>query len=457
MRLLAQTNNKICQEISLKIRSKNMRKTLLALLIIFLTGSFLSAEGQQDSADVIPQIDMEKEYVINIGTWSQELADTYIKVLESNEFKSKFPNISVSFMVADFSGHHSRAITTIAAGEATNEIEMLEVAHIAKFVEGGGLSNLDAAPFNGFEAGENIVDFAMGNATSEDGRLVAFPVDVAPAVLFYRKSLIEAAGVDIENLENWDEFIEIGKKLTQDKDGDGVTDQYAITHAVEVSSVPLNGGMAGWFSPEGAALQPREKFMTALRLVKQVRDAGIDGDLGTWSPPWLQAFADGTVAATINGAWFGGGLETWIAPDVSGDWRVTTIPGDSYASMGGSYFSIPQQVPAEMKMAAWEVIKFLSTSETAQLASFREQSAFPVLETLYDHPVMDEEVPYFGGQKVRQIFAEVAKNMPNDPVSEFDPIARAIFGNAITMVLVEGILPEEAYTIALNELMAVVE
>ncbi|MBI9098755.1 MAG: extracellular solute-binding protein, partial [Spirochaetaceae bacterium] len=363
----------------------------------------------------------------------------------------------VSFMVADFSGHHSRAITTIAAGEATNEIEMLEVAHIAKFVEGGGLTRLDVAPFNGFVAGENVVDFAIGNATSEDGRLVAFPVDVAPAVLFYRKSIIDAAGVNIEDLKSWDEFIEVGKKLTIDKDGDGQIDQYAITHAVEVSSVPLNGGMAGWFNEEGQPLEPKAKFMTALNLVKKVREAGIDGDLGTWSPPWLQAFADGTVAATINGAWFGGGLETWIAPDVAGDWRVTTIPGKSYASMGGSYFSIPQEVPADMKAAAWEVIKFLSTSETAQLASFREQSAFPVLQTLYDHPVMDEEVPYFGGQKVRQIFAEVARNMPNDPVSEFDPIARAIFGNAITMVLVEGISPEEAYNSAMNELLAVVE
>ena len=434
-----------------------MRKVLLLIFVSFITVAILPSEGQQDAAIAIPPVDMERDYVINIGTWSQELATTYTKVLESEEFRSSYPNIKVSFMVADFSGHHSRAITTIAAGEATNEIEMLEVAHIAKFVEGGGLTRLDTAPFNGFEVGTDIVDFAIGNATSEDGRLVAFPVDVAPAVLFYRKSIIDAAGVDIENLESWDEFIAVGKKLTQDKDRDGQIDQYAITHAVEVSSVPLNGGMAGWFNEEGKPLEPKGKFMTALNLVKKVREAGIDGDLGTWSPPWLQAFADGTVAATINGAWFGGGLETWIAPDVAGDWRVTTIPGKSYASMGGSYFSIPQEVPADMKAAAWEVIKFLSTSETAQLASFREQSAFPVLQTLYDHPVMDEEVPYFGGQKVRQIFAEVAKNMPNDPVSEFDPIARAIFGNAITMVLVEGISPEEAYNSAMNELLAVIE
>lgn len=435
-----------------------MKKVLSLIIVSLFTLFSLTSEGKQDGGAVqIPPVDMEKSYEIVIGTWSQQLADTYLESLKSSEFTSQFPNISVSFMVADFSGHHSRAVTTIAAGEATNQIEMLEVAQIAKFVEGGGLTYLDEAPFNGFEAGKDVVDFAMGNATSETGKLVAFPVDIAPAVLFYRKSITDAAGVDMTQLKTWDQFIEAGKKLTMDKDGDGELDQYAITHAVEVSNVPLNGGMAGWFDSEGNPLQPKEKFIQALELVKMVRDAGIDGDLGTWSPPWLQAYADGTVAATINGAWFGGGLETWIAPDTAGDWRVTYIPGKSYASMGGSYFTIPEQVPADQKAAAWEVIKFLSTSEIAQLASFKEQSAFPVMTTLYDHPVMDEGVDFFGGQKVRQIFTEVARNMPNDPVSEFDPIARAIFGNATTMVLVEGLSPEEAYQSALVELLAVIE
>ncbi|MBN2656560.1 MAG: extracellular solute-binding protein [Spirochaetales bacterium] len=434
-----------------------MEKKLLLMVMSIFSLFPMFSEGQQEGPKQIPPVDMDRTYEITVGTWSQQLADTYAESLKSAEFTSKFPNISVSFMVADFSGHHSRAVTTIAAGEATNQIEMLEVAQIAKFVEGGGLTYLDEAPFNGFEAGKDIVDFAMGNATSESGKLVAFPVDIAPAVLFYRKSITDAAGVDMTKLNTWDQFIEAGKKLTIDKDGDGVIDQYAITHAVEVSNVPLNGGMAGWFDREGNPFEPKEKFILALELVKMVRDAGIDGDLGTWSPPWLQAYADGTVAATINGAWFGGGLETWIAPETKGDWRVAYIPGKSYASMGGSYFTIPEQVPADEKAAAWEVIKFLSTSDIAQLASFVEQAAFPVMTTLYDHPVMNEGVEFFGGQKVRQIFADVARNMPNDPVSEFDPIARAIFGNATTMVLVEGLSPEEAYQDALNELMAVIE
>lgn len=434
-----------------------MKKLHFFLVMFSLIATSTFANGTEEGSTIIEPIDMSKEYVITIGTWGQDVADAYQAALESEEFTSQFPNIKVEFMIADFSSHHTRAITTIAAGEATNEIEMLEVAQIAKFIEGGGLQPLDVAPFNGFEAGKDLAKFAMVNATSLNGQLVAFPIDIAPAVMFYRQSIVDAAGVDLRNLASWDEFIQAGMELTKDLDGDGTIDQYAIPHAVEVSLVPLNGGMSGWFNTEGQPLEPKAKFMKALNLVKAVRDAGIDADLGTWAPPWLQSFGDGTVAATINGAWFGGALETYIAPDTAGDWRVTKIPGNSYASMGGSYASIPVAVSADKKAAAWEVIKFLATSETAQLIAYRSLSAFPVLSTLYDHPVMDEEVEFFGGQKVRQVFAEVAANMPAEPVSEYDPIARAIFGNYTTMVLVDGLDTEEAYREVLNEVIALAD
>ncbi|MBI9099734.1 MAG: hypothetical protein JEY91_14740, partial [Spirochaetaceae bacterium] len=63
-----------------------MRKVLLLIFVSFITVAILPSEGQQDAAIAIPPVDMDRDYVINIGTWSQELATTYTKVLESEEF-----------------------------------------------------------------------------------------------------------------------------------------------------------------------------------------------------------------------------------------------------------------------------------------------------------------------------------------------------------------------------------
>lgn len=435
-----------------------MKKTvLIALIAAAIVMLFAGCSGKKEqvaSAD-LPAYDPEKEYTVSIGAYG-DLEKAYMAVITTEDFKKTFPNVTIEFQTADFGGHHSRLTTVLAAGEATNDIEALEVGYIAKFVEGGGLTNLAAEPFNGKEVGKDIVGFAMSNATTEDGALVAMPVDIAPAVLFYRKSLVDKAGVSLENLGSWDEFIELGKKLVADRNGDGEIDQFAIPNANEVAMTPLNGGKGGWFE-DGKPLEPKEKFTKALRVVKQIRDAGIDGDLGAWTGPWTQSFADGTVAATVNGAWFGGALKTWIATDLAGDWRVTRLPGNTLAALGGTYLSIPEQVPADKKSVAWEVIKYLTTSSNAQLTTFETIDAFPALTTVFDDPIMNEPVEYFGGQKVRQLYAEIANDIPNAPVSEYDAAVLSVFGNAITDVLVNGVSVEDSYQTALNSVLALAD
>ncbi len=427
---------------------------LCVLSVLMFTGC--SKKEKETAGPSIPAYDSEKEYTLSIGCYG-DLEKAYQAVFATEDFKSTFPNLTIEFQTADFGGHHSRLTTVLAAGEATNDIEALEVGFIAKFVEGGGLTDLAAEPYNGMVEGEDIVSFAMSNATTKKGSLVALPVDIAPAVMFYRKSIVDAAGVSLENLASWDEYIEVGKKLTRDRDGDGVTDQFAIPNASDVAMTPLNGGKGGWFNDDGKALEPKDKFISALKLVKDIREAGIDGELDAWTGPWTQSFADGTVVTTINGAWFGGALKTWIATDTAGDWRVTRLPGNTLAALGGTYLSIPEHVPDEQKAAAWEVIKYLCTSPNAQITTFETIDAFPALTTVFDDPVMNEPVDYFGGQKVRQLYAEVASEIPNASVSEYDAAVLSIFGNALTDVLVNNKGTDESYNTALASISALVD
>ncbi|MFW5801116.1 MAG: extracellular solute-binding protein [Spirochaeta sp.] len=351
---------------------------------------------------------------------------------------------------AEFGGHHDRLTTQLAARERTNDIEALEVEFISHFVEqGNALVNLNEPPYNAEEAIRDVVDFAVAQAQTRAGEQVAIPVDIAPAVLFYRESLAEEAGADFEDLPSWEAYIEEGKKVT----GDGT---YAVPNAADVAAIPLAGGKGGWVAENGDLLEPREKFISALQLVRDVRDAGIDADLGAWSGPWIEAFADGTVVTMPNGAWWGGALRTWVAPDVD-DWRVTYLPGRALSSLGGTYLSIPSTVPAENRAAAWEIIKYLTTTQEAQLRTFAEIDAFPALTTTYDDPIMDEPVPYFGNEPVRQIFADVALNMPSQRVSEYDNIIVSIWGSIVGEVIEGDLTPAEGYDQALRQIRATVD
>ncbi len=418
---------------------------LLLLAVMAVTAISCSKKNETGAAGAYdPSVAQE----VTIGAYG-DLEKAYIAVFNSPDFKAKFPNLTITFQTADFGGHHNRLTTVLAAGEQTNDIEALEVGFIAQFVEAGGMTDLNAAPFKAAGITKDIVKFAMANATTTDGNLVAMPVDIAPAVLFYQEALAREAGLDMDNLKNWDEYIAAMKKLTNPAKG-----IVAIEHPSAVQAIPLNGGKGGWLR-NGAPLEPKDKFLGALQLVQKVKLANVDGDLGAWSGPWSQAYMDGKVATIVNGAWFGGTLRTWLSPE-PGKWRVAYLPGKMMASLGGTYLSIPSTVPAERKAAAWEVIKYLATSPVAQLIVFKEIDAFPALTTVYNDPVMDEPVAFYGGQKVRKIFADVALNIPENKVSEFDNVILSIWNGAVSDVINATATPEAAYETALAKVKATI-
>ena len=429
------------------------KRFLFTSVVITATAIILAGcgGGADEASAEVPAYDPDKQYTISMGVYG-DLEAAYTAVIATEDFQNTFPNVTIEFQTSDFNGHHNRLTTVLAAGEATNDIEALEVGFIAQFVEGGGLTDLAGEPFNGPTVGTELVPFAMANATTTDGALVAMPVDIAPAVMFYRDSLVREAGVDpadIENAESWDDIIAIGEQLRD-------AGQIAFPHANDVAMAPLNGGKGGWFSDDGDPLQPRSRFIAALEFVKAIRDAGIDADYGAWSGPWVESFANGDVAMMVNGAWFGGALRTWMAPEVE-DWRLTYLPGEFPAALGGTYLGIPEQVPAEQKAVAWEVIRYMTTSENAQLTVFATIDAYPALTTTYDDPIMSEGLAYFGGEPVREIFADVAESMPTAQVTEFDATALAIWGNSVTAVITGEMGVEEAYEEARNQIIATIQ
>ncbi len=428
---------------------KKLNKLVALAVLSIIATVTVFGNGKEEAKAPASAFDASKQYTVTMGLFG-DLEKAYQVVFDSADFKAKYPNITVQFQSSDFGGHHDRLTTQIAAGERTNDIESLEVGFIAHFVEQGNvLVDLNAAPFNASASTKDLVDYALAQGVNRKGAQVALPVDIAPAVLFYREDLAKEAGANFENLKSWDEYIAESKKVT----GNG---RFAVPHANDVALVPLFGGKGGWLDAKGEFLQPKKKFMDALTLVANVKAAGIDADLGAWSGPWISAFADGTVVSIPNGAWWGGALRTWVAPEVT-DWRVTYLPGKSMSSMGGTFLSIPATVPAENRAAAWEVIKYLTTSKEAQLLTFRTIDAFPALTSTYNDPIMDEPVPYFGNQKVRKIFADVALNMPSLPVTEYDNIVNSIWGSVVGLVIEGELEPEAAYDLALTQIKATVE
>ena len=118
--------------------------------------------------------------------------------------KKKFPNYDIQLTALQYGDHHQALTTALATGQGLHDIEAVEIGFIGKFAEGGGLEDLNSAPYNAKMLTSLFVNYTIPQATSSDGRLVGMPADIGPGTTFYRKDLLEKAGVNPSEMNTWE-------------------------------------------------------------------------------------------------------------------------------------------------------------------------------------------------------------------------------------------------------------
>lgn len=356
------------------------------------------------------------------------------------EFNKVYPDIEVKLQVLGYADHHNALLTALATGSGAPDVVAVEIGYLGRFAVQGGLTDLSKPPFNAGQYRDLFVPYAWGQATTADGRIVAMPADIGPGTMFYRRDVVQAAGLDINTVDTWDELVAFGRKVTRDTNGDGKPDVFLIAAASTIADAMYRGnipeGEGVYFDARGRTVVDSPRFVKAFTVAQQVRRAGLDARIGSWSNEWYEAFKRGTVAVELSGAWLAGHLQNWMAPDTAGKWGARNLPENMYVSWGGSFYAIPEQ--SKNKADAWKLVQFLTTRRDIQLLAFRTTNAFPALRAALDDPAFDEPVPFLGGQKARRMWAEAASKVHVSVIHPGDPVAQEIVTSALTQVLEEG-------------------
>lgn len=405
------------------------KRSLLILLVL----SFVLAGSVSSLA--------AEETTITVALWTDDAMDETIAA-----FNEEYPDINVKVEATAIEDHHNALLTKIAANSEVPDVAFIEIAYIGQFANKGGFENLLADPYNADQFKDGIVSYAWAQAKTTDGKLVAVPTDIAPATVFYRRDKLAELGYDIEDMKTIEDWIKAGKKFAKDVDGDGQNDRWLIADAANIYKMYAKSGRGRFFDAEGNCIVDQSHFLKAFKMAKEVRDLGLDAQIGEWTNEWYATFKEGTTLMTPCGAWLGGHIKEWIAPDTAGQWGATSLPDGLLASWGGTFAGIPED--AEHKEAAWKFIKFLTTSPEAQLTIFKIQDSFPALTETYNDPMFNESVEFYAGQKVRKLWADTAKQIPDVLTYKYDVIARDVVNNALTQVLEGDVDPETALRLA---------
>lgn len=390
--------------------------TLASLLLIGATAITLAQSGKK---------------TISIASWAGN--DKLIEGVLPGFLKDN-PDLEVKLVGGSAYGdYHPGLNNRLNAGNA-EDVVSLGGQFVVEYANGELLSDLRQAPFNfDVSSRRKFVASQVALGTGPKGNVVSVPNDAPPLVTYYRRDALEKAGVKIEDLtSSWESYIAAGKKLK----AQGV---FISGSAADVAGAVISGGVkrgeGRYFDRNGKPIVTGERFVKAFTLAKEVHDSGLESRIGAWSPEWFDAFKMGKVATISVGSWFENILMDNVGKENSGKWGVALSPEKNATIAGGAFFSVP--AASKNKAEAWKLIQYL-TSPKVQAEVFRQSGNFPAnLDTLKD-PVFNEPSTYFGGQKIRQVYAQAAKKTIPELGSKNFALAETAVNDALKEVLEQG-------------------
>jgi arabinogalactan oligomer / maltooligosaccharide transport system permease protein len=206
--------------------------------------------------------------------------------------------------------------------------------------------------------------------------------------LVYNKKLITRPP------QTMSELIEVGKKLTIDKNGDGKPDQYALVwnYTEPFFAVPFIGGYGGWVINDSTR-QPTLNTPAVVKACRFIYDLGHIHKIIPQECDYEIAnalFKDGSAAMIINGSWsWGTYLENGIDLGIS---RIPKIdetglwPAPMVSPLG---YSLNVNAQGHKKELAIELLKYLTSTEV-QLRFTRLSVALPSRNDAFLSPVVTE-------------------------------------------------------------------
>ena len=236
-----------------------------------------------------------------------------------------------------------------------------------------------------------------------DGKIYGIPANSPAAGMFYRYDVLEQYGIDPDALDTWDKWIEAGKTIIAQSNGEiGWMNGNPLGMPGYIATTIAQQCKAELLSKDGQITVNSDAYRTALAKMQEIKDAGIITEMDDWSAPWYESMRDGTLACYPSGTWF---VQTLIAqaPDTQGKWYFTPFPameegGDRYPNYGSATCYISSMT--DKVDAAFEWCKAWTIDPMGSIGIGLEQLGISVISnTALEAEYVNQPHPYFAKEQ----------------------------------------------------------
>jgi arabinosaccharide transport system substrate-binding protein len=406
------------------------KKSGVLLMVILLVVGFVSTVSAQ-------KVELE------FWTFVSAHADYY--EMKAEEFNELHPDIEFVFNTQTFPWEqmHDKLNIALQTGIGVPDVVDIEISKLATILsrEETGLLGLNSL------VDEYKDDLVMARFTpyTKDDIIYGIPTHIGTGVIFYNKALFDEAGVSVDDIKTWDDYVEAGKKLTKDTDGDGKIDQW-MSPVCNASAWPFHMMArqlgSDLFNEDGDLIIDREENVRVLELMQDlVYKYEIGSIVGHYEEPTFHdAINKGTYASLLPMPSWHMSRFTQFAPELAGDIVVRPIPawsdGGSRSAMGGGTMTSITEGANNIEVAK-EFLVFAKMTTQAGIDIWETLNFDPIVISAYEAPELSKPLPYFGNEVVLNVIQKIQSEIQPLYLTNLYPRANNILQSEVIFETIE--------------------
>lgn len=396
------------------MRSRLVQFLVLLLVLLGLTATAFAAGGGESGSTEGPE-----EVELELWTFVALHQDFYEMMAES--FSEENPDVTLTLAPSTIPMNqmHDQLLLSLAAETGAPDIVDVMIKWAGLFFKSNPeyFVNLNDI----VEPHADVLHPGILQQFSDpDLNVLGIPFHLGAGVMFYNKPAFDAAGIDIDEIETWQDWVEVGQQMHDPDNGVWFTAmQYAFAREYLLFTMQKGGYM---IDPEGNITVDEEPSIEALQAMYDLLETYNVAEIAPNGSVYDQAFFEkmnkGEILCLPHAYWYTSRFRAFM-PDLAGDIAVRPLPmwPDSdiqTASMGGTGTAITSQ--SEHVDVAKRFLEYakLSYEGNVQIATFLGFD--PLRSDVYDDPRVAVPDPFFNDEVILSVVADAFDHFVAKPV-----------------------------------------
>ena len=399
-----------------KSKNKLSRFLLISMLVVVVGGVLGACSSEGSGGDSGGKVNLT--FMFSGQPQEQTAFKNVVKKFEEDN-----PNVKVKTVVTAGDQYDTKLQAAIA-GNSVPDVFFYNPGNLKAYVNAGVLKDITELVENAegvdltkiWETGIN--KYRYDGEVAGQGAIYGLPKDLGPFAFGYNKTMFEEAGVPLPDPDKpytLEEFLEVNKQLTKDKDGDGKLDQWGTGLNVNWSLQPFvwsNG--ADWLDETNTKVTVDDpKFAEALQYfadlqnVHKVTPSVAEGQTLDTYQRWMQ----GQIGFFPVGPWDMGAYKDLKFEYDLLPWPVGST-GETKAWIGSLGIGVSEKTK-HAELAA-ELALYLSADEEGQQALVDQQVQLPNNTDVAAEWASDDSIKPANKEEFLQIIETHGRDLPTN-------------------------------------------